>query len=436
MISIYGLRDEHGNVIYVGVTRRSLDVRYREHLGNGLIKDYPHSTICLLENCPEEDWRRREKRWILFFDRRGLAKLNKQKSASGWLYGGSYLRQKKTIAERFWKKVDKSGGCWLWTASTNKKGYGQFGREKGGSSLAHRVAYQLLNGPIPKGLYVCHRCDNPPCVRPSHLFLGTQAENDKDKINKGRQGKGTRFSNAKMTEEGIGDILCLRQQGWTFDALARRFSISPRLVSGIVKGKKWKHVLAPRSPQNHRDKLTIADQAAICQAVIENKKSRKETARQYGVSMTTVRYIVMGLYGIRRKHRTKEVPGITQEAKEAICNMYIPRKETLSMLAKEYGISPQHVHKIVTNQRNTSPSNSPSAKLTFTQAEEIRRRYKKTPVTIWEIAKRYDLSTGYVSHIIRNFPIEQISKTRTDDPRPENAAPILNQGNTEMVALR
>jgi hypothetical protein len=88
---------------------------------------------------------------------------------------GEVLTMKKTLEERFWAKVDKSGGpsaCWLWTASTNK-GYGQLeidGRPEG----AHRIAYKLSIGPIPNGLSVCHSCDNPPCCNPSHLFLGSK----------------------------------------------------------------------------------------------------------------------------------------------------------------------------------------------------------------------------------------------------------------------
>ena len=108
----------------------------------------------------------------------------------------------KTMVERFWEKVDLSDkkGCWTWTAALDGKGYGQFPSIYGRG--AHRTGYALANGPIPPGIHVLHRCDNPPCVRPGHLFLGTPGDNMKDMVTKGRsKSKETHCRNGHLFDE-------------------------------------------------------------------------------------------------------------------------------------------------------------------------------------------------------------------------------------------
>lgn len=95
-----------------------------------------------------------------------------------------------TTAERFWSHVDRRGGnddcCWRWTAARDRRGYGRFGPERGQTVFAHRFAFQLECGPIPDGFCVLHRCDNPACVNPDHLWLGDRAANHFDMVQKGR----------------------------------------------------------------------------------------------------------------------------------------------------------------------------------------------------------------------------------------------------------
>lgn len=99
----------------------------------------------------------------------------------------------RPVADRFWEKVERSpdpDGCWVWTAATTRIGYGVFAVSRKRKNVrAHRFAWELTHGPIPDGLCVCHACDNPPCVRPDHLWLGTSEDNTADRHRKGRTAK-------------------------------------------------------------------------------------------------------------------------------------------------------------------------------------------------------------------------------------------------------
>lgn len=148
-------------------------------------------------------------------------------------------RHNLPLAERLRMKSDRSDpdGCWPWTAASCRDGYGYL-RFEGRSQLAHRLAYRIANGDFPDELKVCHTCDNPPCVNPSHLFLGTQADNTADMATKRRSTHGER-STSHLSEADVDLIHDLKARGATQRAIAARFGVNPSTVSRIVNGKRW-----------------------------------------------------------------------------------------------------------------------------------------------------------------------------------------------------
>jgi hypothetical protein len=102
------------------------------------------------------------------------------------------------LSVRFWAKVEKTDGCWLWRGARHHTGYGVIGVDRR-QRRAHRVAYEMAHGPIPAGAVVCHSCDTPPCVNPSHLFVGTVADNNRDMMAKGRARLGWRYERKPHT---------------------------------------------------------------------------------------------------------------------------------------------------------------------------------------------------------------------------------------------
>ena len=144
----------------------------------------------------------------------------------------------------FWAKVQKtSGGCWLWTGYRNKLGYGVVGVAGRKTALAHRVAFAFRHGVGPEPQNVCHHCDNPPCVNPSHLFLESDRDNMRDAVGKGRRAsfKGTRNGRAKLTGERVREIRALYIPGKVRMAdLAAKFGISGSQVQNIISGREWR----------------------------------------------------------------------------------------------------------------------------------------------------------------------------------------------------
>jgi hypothetical protein len=130
--------------------------------------------------------------------------------------------------DRFWAKVQKTDSCWVWTAATDSDGYGVFNAP--GHRAAHPFSYELHNGPIPEGLCVLHKCDNPPCVRPDHLFLGTKKDNAVDMAIKGR------CRTTRLTPEQVIAIRSrYREGGVTMLALGQEYGVNKTTVRRIIK---------------------------------------------------------------------------------------------------------------------------------------------------------------------------------------------------------
>lgn len=147
------------------------------------------------------------------------------------------------VAPRFWRKAGRTeSGCWPWTGGGNGTGYGMFWLD-GRRQVASRVAWALTYGPIPDGLCVCHRCDNPLCVNPDHLFLGTKAENNADKEQKGRgvNLRGSKHGRALLTEEQVLSIRQRRTEGEQLAALAREFKVTKSTIFSAIN-RNWRHV--------------------------------------------------------------------------------------------------------------------------------------------------------------------------------------------------
>lgn len=174
-------------------------------------------------------------------------------------------------AARFWPRVEKSAGCWLWTGLVDKDGYGRI-RVNGRQTRTHRLSYEMHFETIPDGMAVCHRCDTPACVRPDHLFLGTAGDNNEDRRRKGRSASGdanasrlyperrprgdrhhwrtkphtrllgTRNGRAKLSPEDVRAIRTIAASGITKVELAERYGVSDVAIGNIIARKSWAHI--------------------------------------------------------------------------------------------------------------------------------------------------------------------------------------------------
>jgi hypothetical protein len=151
-------------------------------------------------------------------------------------------RKLAPLEERFWSKVAKTETCWIWKGN-RQKDYGYFNFRNAEGRLerhrAHRYVWELTHGAIDPKLIVCHHCDNPGCVRPSHLFVGTNADNSRDMVTKKRHQFGTAQWQAKLNDEAVREI---RNSDESSAELERKFGVSRRTISMVRTNKTWRHV--------------------------------------------------------------------------------------------------------------------------------------------------------------------------------------------------
>ena len=153
----------------------------------------------------------------------------------------------KKLSERFWPKVKRtSRGCWSWTGAKTKGGYGVLILTNGTHTTAHRVAWLVAFGPIRPGLYVLHRCDNPGCVNPDHLWIGTQKANILDMMAKGRHRtydhRGEKSPSAKLTDAEVIRARQAVRRGRSLDSLAKALGVTKKTIRRAVTGKTFTHL--------------------------------------------------------------------------------------------------------------------------------------------------------------------------------------------------
>lgn len=148
------------------------------------------------------------------------------------------------IIDKFYSRIEfrDNSDCWWWTGPKTPSGYGCFAPKHKVMYSTHRLAWEINKGPIPTGMHICHICDNPPCVNPDHLFIGTNQDNVNDRVAKGRQQRGQSHGQSILTEDHITQIRALVHYGVKQTTLARMFGVKRSTVNEAVLYHTWRHI--------------------------------------------------------------------------------------------------------------------------------------------------------------------------------------------------
>lgn len=201
----------------------------------------------------------------------------------------------RSLKKRLMAKVHKTESCWTWLGAKSKKGYGHITFSENGerrSTGAHRAAYLVFTGDFDRSLHVLHHCDNPSCVNPKHLFLGTNQDNVDDKLKKGRQLREESHPRAKLTKSQVKHIRRALMRGETMQSLSVRFNISHTVIFRIKTNFTWKDE-SYKAPKTAKHVRIDAVTAAELKVRLLNGESTLLLSKEYNVDRS-------GLYKLKK----------------------------------------------------------------------------------------------------------------------------------------
>lgn len=203
-----------------------------------------------------------------------------------------------SVEDNFWQNIQKTDTCWLWTGTIDRNGYGILhSRKLDGSKMAHRFSYELRYGPIPDGLYVCHNCpiqDTRNCCNPEHLFLGDQAANIADAVQKGRMRHGTQHHSSKLDSDRIELIFELYEAGDSHRTIAKKLGVTHMTIGRVLRNQSWQHISKPDVVL--RDGVSILNDSKVIEILNRLKLGERQSslAREMEVNPSTIHSIVRG----------------------------------------------------------------------------------------------------------------------------------------------